>query len=133
MRVTNDSVQRLWTSDEALSNHYATSVARDGFVYGFHGRQEYGPSLRCIELRTGQARWSEENFGAGTVLLASDKLLVLKEDGQLLVVNASPVRYQEMGRAQILANGVRAYPALAGGFLYARSKDKLVCVDVRER
>jgi outer membrane protein assembly factor BamB len=130
LRARAKSVRQLWASDEALSNHYATSVHRDGFVYGFHGRQEYGPAFRCIELATGNVRWHQESFGAGTVLLAADKLVVLKEDGQLFLVEASPSAYRELGRAQVLPNGTRAYPALADGKLYARSKEKLACIDL---
>jgi len=33
--------------------------------------------------------------------------------------------------APLQPNGVRAYPALADGHLYARSKDSLTCVDLR--
>ena len=57
----------VWTSDEVLSNHYATSVYHDGYLYGFHGRQEFGPSLRAVELRTGTVKWSQDQFRAGSV------------------------------------------------------------------
>jgi outer membrane protein assembly factor BamB len=131
LQIDHDQPRKLWASDDVLSNHYATSVYKDGFLYGFHGRQESGPAFRCVELRTGKVRWSQEPFGAGTVTLAGARLLILKEDGQLLLVCANPDRYQELDRAQILSNGVRAYPAVADGLLFARSKDKLVCVDLR--
>lgn len=129
--VQGGKLQQVWASDESLSNHYATSVPRDGFLYGFHGRQEYGPSLRCVEWRTGRVRWSEDRFPAGTVTLAGESLLVLLEDGRLLQIKATPEKFSMLGQAQILPTGVRAYPALAGGWFYARSKDRLVCVDLR--
>ena len=50
----DDSSSSVWSGDESLSNHYATSVHHDGLLYGFHGRQEQGPSLRCVELATRQ-------------------------------------------------------------------------------
>ncbi|MGH8245556.1 MAG: PQQ-binding-like beta-propeller repeat protein, partial [Gammaproteobacteria bacterium] len=75
LRVDGSTVTELWASDEALSNHYATSVHRDGFLFGFHGRQEFGPSFRAVELRTGKVRWSQDRFNAGTVMLAGDRLL----------------------------------------------------------
>jgi outer membrane protein assembly factor BamB len=131
LKVSGGKLERLWASDEALSNHYATSVCRDGFLYGFHGRQEFGPSLRCVELRTGQVRWSQEHFEAGTILLAGDKLVVLRENGQLLLVAASEHGYHELAQAQVLGSGVRAYPALAGGCFFARDKNKLICLDLR--
>ena len=122
--------QRIWFSDEALSNHYATSVHRDGFLYGFHGRQESGPSFRCVELRTGAVKWSEDRFPAGTVTLAGSSLLLMMEDGRLLLAPATPERFKPLAQAQVLPFSVRAYPALASGYFYARSKDKLVCVDL---
>jgi outer membrane protein assembly factor BamB len=130
LRVRGRELEKIWSGDESLSNHYATSVHRDGFLYGFHGRQENGPSLRCIELATGKVRWEQEGFGAGTILLAGDKLLVLTEKGQLVCAPATPDGFKPTVKAQVLPFDCRAYPALANGKLYARSKDKLVCVNL---
>ena len=132
LRVKDNGVEKVWSALDALSNHYATSVYHDGFLYGFDGRQEMGQNLRCIELGSGKVRWSEERFGAGTVTLAGQNLLVLRENGELVLAPASPDGFKPIARAQILPNGVRAYPALADGHLYARSKDTLVCLDLRK-
>ena len=132
LHVENNRVEKVWSADDALSNHYATSVYHDGFLYGYDGRQESGPNLRCVELKTGKIRWSEDRFGAGTVTLAGHRLFLLKENGELLLAPASPDSFKPIARAQILPNGVRAYPAVADGHLYARSKDTLICVDLRK-
>src|SRR5262249_12557895 len=58
LRLASGALTDVWTSDDVLSNHYATSVLHDGILYGFHGRQEYGPSLRAVEVKTGKVRWS---------------------------------------------------------------------------
>ena len=63
--------------------------------------------------------------------LANDHLLILTEKGELVCAPASPDGFKPSARAQILPFVVRAHPALADGFLHARSKDKLVCVDLR--
>ena len=78
LRFKESGPKKLWSADGVLSSHYATSVHHDGFLYGFDGRQEEGPNLRCVELKTGQVRWSQDNFGAGTIILAGDRLLVLR-------------------------------------------------------
>ena len=88
LRVNDGGLTELWTSDEVLSNHYATSVYRDGILYGFHGRQEYGPSLRAVEYLTAKVRWSEEQFRAGSLVLAGDRLLILREGGELVMAAA---------------------------------------------
>lgn len=124
--------RKIWAGDNILSNHYATSVCCDGYLYGFDGRQEMGPSLRCVELKTGKVRWSEDHFGAGTILLAGKQLLILTEKGELILAPASADAFRPTAQAQVLAFNSRAYPALCDGYLYARSTDKLVCVDLRK-
>lgn len=131
LRVNDGGLTELWTSDEVLSNHYATSVYRDGILYGFHGRQEYGPSLRAVEYLTAKVRWSEEQFRAGSLVLAGDRLLILREGGELVMAAAAPDAFRPIARAQILPPTVRAYPALADGFLYVRNDDTLICLDLR--
>ena len=133
LRLEGSTLTPLWTSDEALSNHYATSVHRDGILYGFHGRQEFGQSFRAVELRTGKVRWSEDRFGAGTVILAGDRLLILRENGELVLAAASPDGFKPIARSKILTGTVRAYPALSDGFLFARNvDDTLIAVDLRK-
>lgn len=133
LRLEGSTLTPLWTSDEALSNHYATSVHRDGILYGFHGRQEFGQSFRAVELRTGKVRWSEDRFGAGTVILAGDRLLILRENGELVLAAASPDGFKPIARSKILTGTVRAYPALSDGFLFARNvDDTLMAVDLRK-
>ena len=134
LRVKDNAVERVWSSDKALSNHYMTSVYRDGFLYGIDGRTDPGfppgPSLRCVELKTGKIRWEEKSVGAATIILAGDQLLILTEKGELIRTAATPEGFKPNARAQVLPFQVRAYPALADGYFYARSKDKLVCVDL---
>jgi outer membrane protein assembly factor BamB len=135
LRFREPEPEKLWSTAEALSCHYATPVVHNGFLYGFDGRADPGlqadSSLRCVELKTGKVRWSEGSLKAGTVTLANDQLLVLTEKGELLRAPATPEGFKPTNRAQILPLLVRAHPALADGLFYARSKDKLVCVDLR--
>jgi outer membrane protein assembly factor BamB len=131
LKIKASRPDKVWSGDDILSNHYATSVHHAGFLYGFDGRQEQGCNLRCVELKTGKVRWSQDRFGAGTVTLASDQLLILTEKGELICAAASPSEFKPTSRAQILPYGVRAYPAIADGLFYARSGEKLVCLDLR--
>ena len=135
LRVKGSELTELWSSDEVMSNHYATTVQSKGILYGFHGRQEFTPSFRAVELDTGKVRWSEEKFKAGTVTLAGDKLIILRETGELILAAATPDAFRPLARAQILPATVRANHAVADGFLYARNSDTrdntLVCIDLR--
>ena len=129
-RVSGSGLEELWTSDDVLSNHYATSVHRAGYLYGYHGRQEYGPSLRAVALATGDVAWEAGRFGAGSVLLAGDLLVLMRESGELMLAEASPEAFTPVARATLLPGTVRAYPALAGGNLYVRNGDTLLAVSL---
>lgn len=129
----NGKFQELWSGEDGIAAHYATPVHKDGVLYGFHGRQEYGQEFRAIELRTGIVHWTEPRFGAGTVLLADDMLVILREDGRLILANASPESFRITAQAQVLGGQTRPYAALADGRLYARDVSRLVCLDLRRR
>jgi len=131
LRFDGSKLTDLWSSDDVLSNHYATSVYAGGYLYGFHGRQEFGQSFRAVEFQTGKVRWSQDRFGAGSVTLAGNRLLIVRENGELVLAAASPEGFTPVARAQILPGVVRAYPAIAGGLLYVRNENTLVCLDLR--
>src|ERR1051326_3186129 len=136
LRVNEVGPEKIWAAAESLSSHYATGIHYNGFIYGIHGRADAGferpASLRCVELQTGKVRWQQDAFGAATMILAGDQLLILTDRGELIRAPASPEGYKPNARAQVLPNQVRAHPALAGGLFYARSKDELVCLDLRK-
>ena len=133
LRVKARAPGKVWSNEDVLSNHYATSVYHGGFLYGWHGRQEQGCELRCVELQTGKVRWSEGGLKAGSIILAGAELLVLTERGELLRAPATPAGFKPTGRAQVLPSEVRAFPALANGFLYARSQDQLWCLNLQAK
>ena len=130
MRLHPKRLEKIWSNDESLSAHYASPVHHEGYLYGFHGRQEESPSFRCIELATGRVAWNEDRFGGGTATLAGDQLLILRESGELLLADASPNKFTIRGRTHILGNDTRAYPALSNGRFVARDKSNLVCLSL---
>src|SRR5262249_13363438 len=132
LRVKKDAVEEVWSGDEILSCHFNTPVIHDGYLYGIDGRQEFRARLRCVELKTGKVRWTEERFGCAWIPSAGDQLVILTEDGELVLADASPTKYVEKGRVSKLNGPVRAHPALADGQLYARDGKTLICWNLRK-
>jgi len=134
LRLQAQEVEKVWSGDELLSNHYATSVEHNGFLYGIHGRTDPGFSprakLRCVDLSKRSVCWETDSIGAATITRAGDHLIILTEKGELIDVPATSEGFRSKCRAQVLTSPVRAFPALADGFFYARSKDQLVCLDL---
>ncbi|HYO80172.1 MAG TPA: PQQ-binding-like beta-propeller repeat protein [Bryobacteraceae bacterium] len=130
--LSSGQPRQIRSSNEVLSNHYATSVHKGGYLYGYHGRQEHGQSLRCIEMKTGELRWSVDDLGAGSVALLGDHLLVIRENGQAIVAPATPEGFRPESNAQLLPGVVRSYPAIADGRLFVRNERTLASYSVAE-
>ena len=125
--------QKVWSGNESLSCPYATPVQVDGYLYGFHGRQEAQTSFRCVEASTGKVRWSADDFGSGTVIAVDGYLLLMHERGELVVLKTDPTAFRVVTRFQILGSGVRASAAIGDGVLFARSPRELVALPLVSR
>ena len=133
-----------------LELHWNTPVLRDGFLYAFSGRNEPDATWRCVEFKTGKLMWSRDErwaghpppgshaqpplFGRGSAILADGKLIALGEGGMLGLFKPNPKECEEISRWQVpsLHFPCWAAPVLAGGKLYLRSEDRLVCLDVKK-
>lgn len=131
-KVGKDGAEPVWANDRTLSTHYDTAVRQGEFLYGIDGRQEQGPSLRCVEWKTGKVRWSKEDFGCTSIVLAEDKLIGLTESGDLVLIDATPDGFREKGRASLLTGLCRSQIALANGRLYARDGGKIYCWNLKK-
>lgn len=126
LRFTGDALESLWET-KAMRNQMATSVLLGDHLYGL----DEGV-LKCFDL-SGQEKWSERQIGKGAIGAAGDKLLLVTEDGELVVAAADPGGYRELSRAKVVDGGVCwTMPVLANGRIYARnSLGELACRDHR--
>ena len=133
-KIKDDKLEEVWKGNQVLSNHYNTAIPYNGHIYGIDGRQDIGVAqLRCIELSSGNVRWSESPFGCASLLLAEGRLIGLNEKGELLLIEASLAGYKEKARAPLLDKPCRAHLALSDGRLYVRDPKRLVCWDVKKK
>ena len=87
--------------------------------------------VTAIDYKTGKVRWDVEGFRAGTVTLAGDRLLIVKEGGELVMAAASPAGFQAIATAKVLPPVVRSYPAIANGRMYLRNEKTLICLSLK--
>jgi hypothetical protein len=78
-------------------------------------------------LKTGKVKWSIDGLGAGTVTLAGDTLLVLRENGELQVAKADPKQYKAISKHSLLSATIRSYPALSDGRIFLRNENTIAC------
>ena len=127
----NFKATELWRKPNQLINHWSTPVVHQGHLYGLFGFKQWERvPLKCVELATGEEKWSKEGFGQGGSILVGQHVVTLAENGELVVVQATPAAYTETARTQAVAGKCWNNPAVSNGRLYARSTKEGVCLDV---
>jgi outer membrane protein assembly factor BamB len=121
----------LWRASNKLINHWSTPVVKDGHLYGMFSFKEYGKGpLKCVELSSGEERWSQDGFGPGNCILVGDVLVALSDAGELVLVEPKPAAYRELTRSDVLDGKCWSSPAFSGGALYLRSTKEGVRLDL---
>ena len=136
------TASQLWYKDgsagQAYRSIWMTPVCYQGYIYTLCGENStfLTPPLNCIELTTGNLRWSTNNFGMGGLILVHGNLLVLTEDGQLVLAQPNPAAYTELARFQAFhfndSTPGKCWnsPAFSNGRIYAHSTTEGIAVDV---
>jgi outer membrane protein assembly factor BamB len=131
LRLADGQATEEWESDDVMSSQYTTCVEHQGLLYGIDGRQDVGVArLLCFDPRTKKIHWTVEDFGTGSLILAGDKLLIMKTDGTLLLAEATPRAFRPLAETKPFDTTAQALPALAGGLLFIRDTQTLKCLRV---
>ena len=104
----------VWRKSNEMFNHWSTPIHHDGHLYGMFSFKKYGEGpLQCIELESGEVKWSKDGYGPGNVILSGNKLIALSDVGEVAVVEASPSKYKELGRKKVINGKCWSTPFLA--------------------
>ncbi len=126
------SAEHIWRRENECFNHWSTPIVKDGYLYGMFSFKEYGSGpLACVDIKTGKDMWKEGGFGPGQVILSGDKVIALSDKGEVVIVQASPEKYTELKRDDVLDGKVWSYPVLAYDRLFARSTVEGVCLEIQ--
>jgi len=130
VKISGGDVTKVW-QNRNMRNQINCSVLWEGHIYGFDGQVDGGGKLTCLDLATGEKKWSQGGMGTGSLMIADGKLIILGETGTLVIAAASPEGFKELASAEILTGKCWTVPVLANGRIYARNAaGQLVCVDV---
>ena len=93
-----------------------------GQLYGIFGFKQYGKApLQCVDIETGRILWSKEGFGPGNLIRSGENLIVLSDDGHLIIVSARPDKYEELTRRKLLQGKCWSTPIIGNDYLLVRS------------
>jgi outer membrane protein assembly factor BamB len=159
VEIRPDFTHRVaWTTQE-FGLHFNTPIYRNGYLYGFDGRNEPDASLACLDASTGKVAWRvvpewnetlslrgarrDQLMGTyrGSLLSVDGQFLCLGEVGHLLWMDLTPKGYKELARSWLFAARESwALPVLSKGLLYVvqNTRDilsgappRLLCYDLR--
>jgi outer membrane protein assembly factor BamB len=116
-----------WTTKDFVC-HHGGYLIHEGHIYGNHGG-----GWACLELKTGQKKWSEKGVGKGSICFADGMLYLFSEkDGLAGLATCSPEGLQLKGQFKVQGKGPSwAHPVVVGGRLYLRYDTNLYCFDVK--
>jgi outer membrane protein assembly factor BamB len=132
LRLNGDKLDEIYANRE-MRNHFNNSILFEGHLYGFDGNSHHGRTvhLTCMNHKTGEVLWKHRGLGCGSLMIADEKLLLLSEDGRLVVAEAKPEGFKQLAESQILEGRCWTVPVLLDGRVYARNAaGKLVCVEL---
>ena len=123
--------EEVWLKPNKLMNHWSTPLVLDGHIYGIFEFKKYSKApLQCVEMETGEIKWTERGFGPGNCILVGDKLVVLSDAGELVVVEAKPDSYKELSRTKVVEGKCWSTPAFSNGRVFVRSTKEGACVEL---
>jgi len=86
--------------------------------------------LKCVDLRTGEEKWSADGYGPGNCILVGELLVALSDTGEVALVEARSDEYRELCRADVLKGKCWSTPSFADGCVFVRSTMEAACIDI---
>lgn len=149
-----------WITGE-VGTHFNTAIYKEGYLYGFDGRNQGDAALVCLDAETGTVVWREaptwqETFTVhgrqyertystyrASLVLAGGDFLCLTELGHLLWLELSPEGLRVLARTWLFsADQTWTPPVISRGLLYVTQNQpdtinghppRLLCYDLRAK
>lgn len=133
-RVGNIIASQQVYANREMVNHHGGVILLGDHLYGHSDSGNW----TCMELRSGRVAWQNQGVGKGAMAYADGHLYCRSESGggTVALVEATPTGYKEKSRFdQPDRSGKNswAHPVIAGGKLYLRDQDVLLCYDVKQK
>ena len=127
---TGDSIEpeEVW-ANKRVRIHFGNAVRLGRYVYTSNGDFGAAP-FAAVDVTTGDMIWRDRGVGRSTVIAAGDKLIILSEDGQLVLATPTEQGLTVHGRATLLKETAWTVPTLSGTKLYLRDREQIMAVEL---
>ena len=110
------SAKEVWKNPK-LTCYFSTPIpVGKKHVYAVTGAISLFPTstLHCVEIESGKVLWSKPKVGkyhAAMLKTADNKLLMLSDLGDLILLDPDPKEYKELARPKVSKSQIWAHPA----------------------
>ncbi|MBL8232452.1 MAG: PQQ-binding-like beta-propeller repeat protein [Bryobacterales bacterium] len=110
---------KVWENNR-LKNRFNSSVLHEGHIYGLDEN-----ILACVRVSDGQLMWKGGRYGYGQLLLASGHLVLISEDGELVLLKATPEKHTEVAKFDAISGKTWNVPIIEDGLLLVRNTTEM--------
>ena len=124
------TTEEMYFTDK-MQNQHGGMILWDGHIYGCSNPS----ALTCIDLKTGDVKWTDDSSGKCSLLFADGMLIARSEKGLVSLLEATPEGFHLKGRFNQPERTRRSswtHPVISGGRLFLRDQHLLLCYDLRE-
>jgi outer membrane protein assembly factor BamB len=122
------TVEELWAS-RLMRVHFSNAIRIGDLVCGSSG--DFGPApFTAIDVKTGKVLWRNRSFPRASFLFADGRVIILDEDGQLILATATAEGLTVISKVALLSNQAWTVPSLAGTRLYLRDRKNIMALDL---
>lgn len=116
---------KLW-KNRNMKNRFSSPIYWDGHIYGLD------ESIFCCLDMDGNLKWKGGRYGYGQVIMADGHFIVLTERGEVVLLNASPEKHEEISSQSVIKGKTWNFPAASDGYLLVRNANEMACLRINE-
>jgi outer membrane protein assembly factor BamB len=119
------AVEEVWRNKQVLKTKLANVVHHDGYLYGLSDG-----ILECVDASDGKRQWKRGRYYHGQVLGVGGLLLIQEERGDVVLVEATPDRWNESARIKALNGKTWNNPCIYDRYLLVRNAEQACCFEL---
>jgi outer membrane protein assembly factor BamB len=120
------AVDETW-ANKRIRVHFGNAVRIGARVYASNGDFGAAPFV-AIDVETGETIWRDRSVARSTLVAAGDKLIILDEEGVLVLATPGDSGLTIHAKASILNARAWTVPTLSGTTLYVRDNSEIVAL-----
>jgi outer membrane protein assembly factor BamB len=121
-------VEELWFH-RRVRIHFGNGLRLGDRVYASNGDFGSAPFV-AVDVTTGDTVWRDRSVARATLIAAGDTLLILDEDGTLVLARPTDNGLDVLAKAAILSGRAWTVPTLVGTTLFVRNNVEIVALDL---